>query len=94
VQEVTDSIFALLKSAPWMGHYVADPVENQAYYTALLYRKDAVSSAQPFKLHRFRNSCMGVRLMRCSSVQCSLANALDVLHSILSRKYDKSTVVS
>lgn len=50
-----------------MGRYVAEPVENQAYYTALLYRKDAVSSAQPFALHRFRNSCMGVRHMCCSS---------------------------
>lgn len=63
VQEVTDSIFALLSSAPWMKQYEACPAGGQAYYTALLYRRDAVSGAQPACLHRFPGSCMGGRLM-------------------------------
>ncbi|KAK9908629.1 hypothetical protein WJX75_000659 [Coccomyxa subellipsoidea] len=59
LQEVTDSIFALLSSAPWMKQYEACPAGGQAYYTALLYRRDAVTGAQPACLHRFPGSCMG-----------------------------------
>ncbi|BDA41812.1 probable tyrosyl-DNA phosphodiesterase 2 [Coccomyxa sp. Obi] len=58
-QEVTDSIWALLSSATWMKQYEACAAGGQAYYTALLYRKSAVTSAQPFSLHRYRNSVMG-----------------------------------
>lgn len=59
VQEVTDSIWALLSSATWMRQYEACAAGGQAYYTALLYRKSAVTSAQPFSLHHYRNSVMG-----------------------------------
>ncbi len=62
VQEVTDSIFALLRSAPWMRQYEAIPAGGQAYYTALLYKKSAVTGAQPCRLHRFPGSMMGASL--------------------------------
>ena len=63
VQEVTDSIWALLSSATWMRQYEACTAGGQAYYTALLYRRSAVSSAQPFSLHHYPNTVMGDALI-------------------------------
>ena len=59
-QEVTDDIYALLTSAPWWPRYAASQCSSeQAYFTALLFRRDAVAASAPFRSAAFPNSCMG-----------------------------------
>ena len=62
---MTPAIYGLMSCAPWWERYTASALDGQqAYFTTLLYRRDAVSSAQPFELRRFANSCMGARPRR------------------------------
>lgn len=56
---MTQNIYSLMSSAPWWRRYTASPRLEQNYFTALLFRRDAVGSAQPFLLRTFPNSGMG-----------------------------------
>lgn len=71
-QEMTPTIYTLMSRAGWWQQYMASPPSQEPYFTALLYKKAAVSSASDFTLHYFENSIMGA-MHPCTSVCVILA---------------------
>lgn len=56
---MTQEIYSLMSAAHWWRRYTPSREIGQEHFTKLLFRRDAVASAQPVQLQRFFNTNMG-----------------------------------